>query len=366
MSESEPVRRSVEVEYWVTDESGRLTSADGLTEASSGVEREFVEPLLEIKTDPCATTDALREQLLGRIRRALRWADERDKRLVPLATPLDYGDVRDRPSERTSVQDRILGPDFEYVRHCAGTHIHVEQQPGCVVDQFNTFVALDPALALVNSAPHFRGRPLATGARSQLYRRLAYESLPGQGQLWPYLDAREEWEARLQDRYESFVAAADDAGVDRTTVEDNFDPESAVWTPVQLRDACGTVEWRSPDTALPGDVLRLADRLASAVETLRSADVRIGGERGSFSAEEVVLPRFDAVREYVDTAIQDGLSATALESYLDRMGFTVPAYEPIAHQLEGQQSLTRDEARRLRLAYADRLEHAVRQTRYAD
>jgi len=36
-----------------------------------------------------------------------------------------------------------------------------------------TLIVLDPALALVNSARRYRGRPLATGARSKRYRWMA-------------------------------------------------------------------------------------------------------------------------------------------------------------------------------------------------
>ncbi len=38
------------------------------------------------------------------------------------------------------------------------------------------------------------------------------------------------------------MTAAVDAGVDRRTVAANFVPESAIWTPVQLRAEFGTVE----------------------------------------------------------------------------------------------------------------------------
>jgi hypothetical protein len=189
----------------------------------------------------------------------------------------------------------VVGSDFEYVRHCAGTHVHVEQQPGVAVDQHNAFVALDPALALVNSSPYFRGQRLAAGARSKLYRWMAYDDLPHQGRLWPYVDDREEYTRRLERRYEDFEAAAMDAGIDRRAVAKHFDPESAVWTPVQFREAFSTVEWRSPDAALPSDVVRLADRLAALVARLDEVEVRIEGDRGRVGPDEVVLPEFDAV-----------------------------------------------------------------------
>lgn len=357
------VRRSVEVEYWVVDDRGRLVEPDGLVEASSGAEREFVEPLLEVKTTPCATTAELRDELFDRLERILQRADGLGLRLVPLGTPVYADDIPDLPSDRTTVQDRVLGADFEYVRHCAGTHIHVEQEPGHEVDQLNTLVALDPALALVNSSPYFRGRRVAEGARSQLYRRRAYDDLPHQGRLWRYVTDVDEWTRRLERRYEAFVTRALDAGIDHRTVTSCFSPESAIWTPVQLREQFGTVEWRSPDAALPSQVVRLADSLVGVVDTAVDAGIRIEADAGEVSADSVVLPAFETVLEHVDDAIGQGLESDAVRSYLDRMGFEVDAFDPITRDIGGRAPVDAAEARRLRLEYAERLERDIHRAR---
>nr|WP_245902785.1 glutamate-cysteine ligase family protein [Salinigranum rubrum] len=353
------------MEYWVIDDEGRLVEPGDLVEVAAGTEREFVEPLLEIKTTPCETTAELEAELFDRLRRVLQRADELDKGLVPLATPLTHEEIDERPSERTRIQNEVVGENFEYVRHCAGTHVHVEQQPGRAVDQFNTFVALDPALALVNSSPYFRGERLCAGARSKLYRRMGYDDVPHQGWLWRYLDDADEWDRRLERRYDEFVARAVEAGVDRRTVESSFDPESAVWTPVQFREAFGTVEWRSPDTALPSQVVRLADTLASTVDHLRTTEteVRIEGDTGRIDEEGVVLPTFDSVLDYVEAAIDEGLDSDPLRAYLDRMGFDVDAFEPLSGEFDDRGRLSTAEARNIRLRYADRLAHDVQRSR---
>ena len=362
-ADREAMRRSVEVEYWVIDDEGRLTDPGGLVDASPGAEREFVEPLLEIKTTPCESTAALREELFGRLRRVLERADALGKGLVPLATPLCDGDVADLGSERARIQDRVVGDRFEYVRHCAGSHVHVEQLPGREIDQLNALTALDPAIALVNSSPYFGHEPLAAGARSLLYRWMAYEHLPRQGELWPYADDTEEWARRLERRYEAFVTEAVVAGCDRETVEACFTPESAAWTPVKLRAEFETVEWRSADAALPSQVVRLADDLVGVVERLRDAELRVGDEPFGVGDEGVALPPFQTVRERVEDAVRDGLASDAVESYLDRMGFDVDAYEPLSAELRGSGALTEAEARRTRLEYADRLDRDVRRER---
>lgn len=357
---SKPVRRSVEVEYWVIDDEGRLVEPETLVGATDGAEREFVKPVLEIKTTPCETTAQLREELLERIERVLQRADELNKGLVPLATPVNHGEIEELVSDRTRIQNRAVGEKFEYVRRCAGTHVHVEQQPGRKIDQLNTLTALDPALALVNSSPYFRGRHIAAGARSKLYRRMAYEDLPHQGRLWSYTDDADEWERRIQQRYEEFVTAALDAGVDRQAIETCFDPESTVWIPVKLRREFGTVEWRSPDTALPSQIVRLADEVASVVERLEDAEVRVEGDTGRVTDDVIYLPELEAVREYVDAAIEEGLSSKSVRQYLDRMGFDVEAYEPISREIDGNRKVTEEDARQLRLEYAERLERDVR------
>lgn len=356
---ADSIRRSVEVEYWVIDSEGRLTDPDDLADAAPGVEREFVEPLLEIKTSPCETAAELHRVLLDRIGAVLRRADELDMGLVPLSTPLCADEIADRPGERTRIQAQTIGPAFEYVRHCAGTHIHFEQQPGSELDQLNTLIALDPALALVNSSRHFRGEHLAAGARSKCYRRLAYADLDHQGQLWPYVSDRDEWDRRLDARFEEFIAAASRVGIDRSTVTDCFDPESAVWTPVKLREAFGTVEWRAPDTALPSQILQLAETMAALVEHARTAEVRIGDETGRVTEEAITLPEFETVTDHVDCAIEDGLASPAVRSYLTRMGFDPSAYEPVSASFADAQELSPAAARALRLDHAERLRSDV-------
>lgn len=351
--------RSVEVEYWVIDEDGRLTDPGELVDASAGVEREFVVPLLEVKTTPCESTGELREELFERLGRVVERADALGKRLVPLATPIYDGEIPDLGSERTRIQHRVVGDRFEYVRHCAGTHVHVEQLPGREIDQLNALTALDPALALVNSSPHFGHEPLATGARSMLYRWMAYDQLPRQGELWSYTDDTEEWARRLERRYESFVTEAVVAGCERETVESCFTPESAVWTPVKLRAEFGTVEWRSPDAALPSQIVRLADDVVGIVERLGDADLHVGGDPYGVGDEAVVLPTFDTVRDRVEDSVRNGLASNAVRSYLDRMGFDVDAYEPLSAELREWGSLTETDARRMRLDCADRLERDV-------
>lgn len=352
-------RYSIEVEYWVVDEQGKLTDPGTMVEATEGAEREFIKPLLEIKTQPCGTTAQLREQLYERLGRVLAAGESEGKRLVPLATPINAREIKDLPHERTRIQDRVVGEQFECVRHCAGTHIHFEQIPGREADQINLLTAIDPALALINSSPYFQGLRLAASARSEIYRWKAYDSLPHQGQLWPYVESTEEWATRLHRRYEEFVTEAIAQGIARTEVESRFKPENAVWTPVKLRAEFPTVEWRSPDVGLPSQVLRLADHVSSLMEHLKQAEVHIDGDSVQITDESIVIPTFDVVEDHVRTAIQTGAQQRTVRSYLEQMGFDVSAFTPITRTLDAGENVSLERAQSLRLEYASRLEQEV-------
>ncbi|MDS0476052.1 glutamate--cysteine ligase [Natrinema sp. 1APR25-10V2] len=356
---------SLEVEYWVVDTDGDLVAPDTLLDVSDQVDPEFVEPMLEIKTTPCESMIELREELRGRIGRVVDAARERDKRLVPLATPLyaSPDEIPYREKESTDLQRRIVGPAFDDARVCAGTHVHFEQSN--VAAQLNALTAIDPAFSLVNSSSHYHGERILECARPFLYRRSCYEACPEQGQLQPYVDSVAEWERRLEDAYRSFRERAIERGVDPETFDDEFEPYDAVWNPVRLRKAMPTVEWRSPDAALPSQVLRLAAEVRSVVTR---ADTRgtVVDDSGSptesdaiidsnAAGEPVHLPAFDAVESITDAAIRDGLDDSEVRRYLRGLGFTPSAYDPLADRATDSR-ITGRRAKRLRLRAADRLE----------
>ncbi|WP_049889290.1 glutamate-cysteine ligase family protein [Natronolimnohabitans innermongolicus] len=353
---------SIEVEYWVIDTDGKLTTPGALADVSEHTEREFVEPLFELKTPPCETVDELRRTFVDQFETVLSRAAEVDKRLVPLGTPINCDPIALRPDERGRIQKEVIGDDFAYAKYCAGTHVHVEKRN--VTDQLNTLIALDAALALVNSSPYLRGERLANSARAYCYRKKSYEEFPKHGQLWRYVDTVGEWRRRLEHRYDEFEAAAVEAGIDEATVAEHFSPDDVVWTPVRLRDSMPTVEWRSPDAALPSQVLRLATELEMVMEEIHHTNVEIEAESdprdaGHVTADGVRLPAFETACDYAEAAMLDGLESDAVARYLDRMGFSVGDYHPIATRIDGRQYVTKSDARDLRLEYANLLEEDV-------
>ncbi len=351
------MQKSIEVEYWVVDRDGEFTTPGALAEVSEYVEREFVGPLFELKTPPCETYADLRTTFVEQLHGVLTRADALDKLLVPFGTPVNCEAFDRWPSERSRIQRRALGTDFYYAKYCAGTHLHFEKRN--VVDQLNVLLALDPALALLNSSPYFQGRRIADGARAFLYRKKCYAQFPKHGQLWDYVRTVAEWERRLERRFDEFRAAAVEAGVDGDSVDEHFSADDVVWTPVRLRDEIPTVEWRSPDASLPSQILRLAEEVDAVMEQLHHTNVRVEGTTGEVSSDGIVLPEFDVVQDYADEAIHDGLESADVAAYLERMGFDVHGYDPVTRRIDGREHVDPVEACELRLRYANLLKRDV-------
>ncbi|WP_137288098.1 glutamate-cysteine ligase family protein [Natronorubrum halophilum] len=352
------MKTSLEVEYWVVDDDGDLVPPGTLLDLSAQIDPEFVEPMLEIKTTPCTSMVELREEFVSRVGHVVDAAREQNKRLVPLATPLHASpaEIPYREKAGTNLQRRTVGRSFDDARVCAGTHIHFEQSN--VVDQLNALTALDPAFSLVNSSSYYRGERILECARPFLYRRSCYEDCPEQGQLWPYVDSVAEWEDRLETAYDGFRERALERGVDPDAFDEEFDPYDAVWNPVRLREAMPTVEWRSPDTALPSQILQLAEEVRSIVtyaDARGTAVGETGAAAGSADDGSVVLPAFETVEEITDAAIHNGLEDSSVRRYLRELGLVPSAYEPLADRLPDSR-ITKRRAKKLRLEAARQLE----------
>lgn len=357
------MKTSIEVEFWVIERDGTLTDPGDLAALSPQVEEEFVDCLFEIKTTPSESVEELRGEFIGLLEKTLSAANDREKALVPLGTPIN-GDEIDRFSEeRARIQEAVLGEDFDYAKHCAGTHLHFEKRN--VVDQLNTLIALDPALALLNSSPYYKGRRVAAGARPYIYRKKGYAKFPEHGQLWNYVDSVAEWDDRLAQRYVEFKRAALDAGIDERAFKTHFTPDDTIWTPVRLRKSYPTVEWRSPDATLPSQILRLAEEMYDVMERTNEG-LTVDGRFGLLTDGGVTLPEFESVREHTDAAIHEGLASRSVRSYLDRMGFDVSAYDPLTERIDGEPRVSRSRACELRVEYARMLEHDVKRLAKAE
>lgn len=352
------MRKAIEVEYWVVDSDGSLTTPGELIDLSEYIDEEFVDPMLELKTPPCDSFDHLKRTFLQQLDELLDAAAARDKHLVPLGTPINGAPIDQRPGERTRIQKSVIGEEFQFANYCAGTHLHFEKEN--VTDQLNVLIALDPALALLNSSPYFEGEPLANGARSYLYRKKCYDKFPKHGQLWEYVETVAEWERRLEECFQEFASAAMDAGVNESAIHSNFSEDTVVWTPVRLREAMPTVEWRSPDTALPSQVLALVKRIDQIMCQVSDTVVTVDGDQGRVSPDEITIPEFSAVKSFTDAAIHRGLDSPEVREYVERMGFDLSEFDPFSAAISGKSHVTIPEARQIRLTSGRRMRQDVK------
>lgn len=350
------MKLGIEVELWVVNEQGRLCDGADLTDAHERIKPEFIGPLVEIQTDPHEREVALRRDLQETLRAAIAAADEAGKRLVPLGTPLTPA-APSATDERGALFEAIYGDGIESAKNCAGTHVHFEQE--AVLRQANLLTALDPAIALVSSSPYYLGEREMDCSRADAYRGKRGEPFEEYCGLWGYASSVPEWHARVDAAFETFQSLATDRGVDSETVKTHFTAENTVLNPVRIRTSLPTVEWRAPDATLPSQVVRLAvDVRDLLAQTTDKPLVYDGGDVG-VSDDAISVPEEAELRELSDEAIRWGLGSERIRAYLAALGFDLADYRPISSQLCGPRTLRDDEARKIRLAYAEQLREDV-------
>lgn len=348
----------LELEYWTVDETGALATATPVLNRIDDLHAESADPMVEIVTDPCDDVAELRVEISRRLQEAIEVGQEEGRRLVPLGTPLHADSISTSDGPRTSIQRQVLGDAFENATHCAGTHLHIDQIDGAETDQLNLLTALDPAFALVASSTFHQGHAVAACARPHVYRRMCYGDNPRLGRLWPYVEDVDEWDERIDTTFDRFRQQVLAKGVRRSTFDEYFTPEDSIWAPVRLREKYDTLEWRSPDVTLPGQVLQLAEDIRDILALVENRRVEIGPRPG-VTASTVTVPAFDQLQQYVRTAMDEGLEASMVEQYLETMGFDTTAYRPISSELVDKPPMAKRRAEWLRLRYADRLERDV-------
>jgi hypothetical protein len=281
-------------------------------------------------------------------------ADEENKRLVPLGTPLTESNA-EANCERGRAFEKIYGSGVKSATNCAGTHIHFEQ--GNVVDQLNLLTALDPALALVNSSAYYDGTRGANSARALAYRTDCGDEFRCFTRLWEYADSLAEWRERVDEKYDRFKRLAAGRGVSPETVEELFAPEDTVLNPVRFRECQPTVEWRAPDATLPSQIVRLATDVEDLVSHTRTASVEHGPPE--IEADRIRIPEFETLSDLSREAIESGLESPEVDSYLGSLGVDTAAYEPISASRYGPKRLSDSAARKRRLEQAGRLQADV-------
>ena len=331
----------VEIEYWVVNDKGELISSKKLAEKVSFAEQEFVEPLIEIKTQPSKDAQQIKDEIEEKLIELTEEAENLGQNIVPLGTPLNSGEINQIQSKRGKLQRRIIGSDLEAAKRVAGTHIHFEQKN--VKNQLNALIALDPALALTNSSPYYQGEKIAASSRNQVYRYKCYKQFPEHGQLWNYTDSQEEWEDRINKNFQKFTEKAENKGISKENIKENFTKYNALWTPVRLRKDFPTVEWRAPDTGKLEDTFRMIETITEIMQ----------------SPEKLEKPPKSKLNSLTKKSIQEGLENQKVKNYLKKLGFQTKKYNPITHEINQGENISRKKARKTRLKISRQLHSKI-------
>jgi carboxylate-amine ligase len=354
-------RAGLEQEFFLVEESGRpskradefLEACQALAEAEFGSAAcfapEFVLGLVEVNTPPVNGISELAREYARNLETALRTARSLGLRLYPLGTyPLPL-----RPVARDGLDYRVqvgtVGPErFVDAGRCAGTHLHLELQPGTVdttaaisatasegaraeaLNVYNLATALDPALiSLTRSCPFFEGRATGLAVRTVHYRGNAlfgwegvYTDLPQVGALLPYADDSEHLIRQQFDRYEDWLAAMDRAGVQRRFfAEAGGDLLRPAWNPVRLNRQ-GTLELRGMDSNYPEVTLTAAAMILGAAERVRNEGLEVVPDSGvrtfQLTGDVLRVPDFESLNGgLLRAAVTDGMRDETVVAYLD-------------------------------------------------
>jgi carboxylate-amine ligase len=304
---------------------------------------------VEVSTPPVHTLAQLEREYLGNLRLALRAARSLGIRLYPLGTyPLPMRPaMRDEPDYQ--VQIRTVGPErFVHAGRCAGTHLHLELAGGTIdasagiaasapaearaeaLNLYNLATALDPALiSLTRSCPFYEGVATGVACRTVRYRGSrefgwdgVYTDLAPVGALLPYAQDVEQLVQGQFDRYDAWLEAMDEAGVERRLfLEAGGDLLRAAWNPVRLNRQ-GTVELRGMDSNYPDVTLTAAALVVGAADRVRREGLTVVPDAGvrtfEVDGETLRVPGFAYLGgELLHAAVTGGPENEVATAYVD-------------------------------------------------
>ncbi|MFB6100115.1 MAG: glutamate-cysteine ligase family protein [Candidatus Nanohalobium sp.] len=331
------MKTGLELEFWVINEEGKLDYAKPVAERVYFASQEFSRSMIEIQTEPHEDMDELLKEAISKTEILVELAKKDGKRIVPLGTPLNSGEVEVYESERFQIEQEVIGPEVKHAGRTAGLHIHFEKEGS--LRQLNTLTAMDPLSALMNSSPRYQGKHLADGCRNKIYRHKACGAFPKQRELWPYMDSITEWREKREELFEEFENEAEKKGIEPERFERFFQPENAVWTPVKLREDYPTVEWRAPDTTLLTEVIKIVKAVKPIVQKKKRSE----------------LPEFQKVKKASEKAIEQGLESEEVREYIEEMGINPSEFSPVSQNLDIPEEVSREKAKEIRLNIAERL-----------
>jgi carboxylate-amine ligase len=354
-------RIGLEQEFFLVDEAGVLSNqADEFLQRCQAMAAaagrnpecfapEWVKGIIEVNTPPAYTLIELAREYLSNLKLALQVGRELGLRLYCLSQyPLHVMPaIRDKLNYH--VQARTVGYDrFLHAGRCTGTHLHLDLPEGTIdprvgvaynataagreelLNLYNLATALDAALiALSRACPFYEGRALGLAARTVHYRGSdtfawegVYTHLQSVGGLQPYADSVETLVEQQFARYYAWLAAMDQAGVERHLfLESGGSLLESAWNPVRLNDL-GTVELRGTDSDYPEVTLAIAALVYNAADRVRRDRFTVRPAEGvctfEVSGNQLSVPDFKYLNgKLLYAAVTDGVKSPEIIAYLD-------------------------------------------------
>lgn len=355
-----PSRRlGLEQEFFIVEPSGELSNqADPLIEACQveargsviapdSFEAEWVRNILEIKTPPADSPEALAGDYLEILRVAMAAADSLGLRIYPLASyPLHLiPTIRDAMNNH--VQVRTVGHErFLNAGRCTGVHVHIEVPSETidpiagirydsgidaqkeVVNAYNLGTALDPVMiALGRSCPFHEGKSNGLAHHTSRYRGSShfgwdgvYTQLQEVGGLRPYAESTEHLVHLQFDRHFSWLQAMDEAGVERELFcAPTYGLLKSSWNPIRL-NVHGTIEHRNIDSNLPSIVLGLTLLLSDLHAHVRERGLTVTPDPDVVEIVEhedrLLVPDHDVLNQrMLFAAVTEGLRSDLISNY---------------------------------------------------
>lgn len=215
----------------------------------------------------------------------------------------------------------------------SGIHIHVDQYPQRLVDQFNALTALRPTIALTStSSISHQGQ---NSANCHRYIAIAdpqegvFAKIPEERR---YITSMEDLLKRDRERHEKWAAAFAiswncqanpelPSTYNLETFKEHFKVENTGYPDIRFRPDVGkgTFELRISDTAPLDIVLAQAALIFGYNNRIVQESIPVTASllgRPSFHSRRIVLPSSEKLDEYTSHAVKSGLQNPELKQYL--------------------------------------------------
>lgn len=254
---------------------------------------------------------------------------------IPISeTGAGLADINPEVMHRIHGYQNIFGKEaVERLVRISGIHIHVDQRPERLVDQFNALTALRPTIAFTStSSISHEGK---NSVNCHRYITIAdpidgvFASIPEER---GYISSMNDLLRRDKERYGKWVAAfaspwnrQANQGLpltyDLETFKEHFEQENTGYPDVRFRPKVGqgTYELRINDTAPLDIVLAQAALVLGYINRIMREAIPVQVSRSrqyQFRSGKIQLPSSEAVDYYASLAVEKGLQDPDLNHYL--------------------------------------------------